>query len=74
MECTCEDIRRIVEEVMEEYVAQIVSLCSQSSRTKRKKSAYNIFMGECVKSKPSDVPIQERFKQCAAEYKAKKGG
>jgi len=70
MQCSCEEIRTIVREILEEYVSEIIAACSV--RTKRKPSAYNQFMGECVRSKPKDIPIQERFRQCAVEYKSRK--
>lgn len=39
-------------------------------RKKRKPSAYNIFMGSCVKGKSGR--IQDRFKSCAADWRSKK--
>ncbi|MEM2445744.1 MAG: hypothetical protein QW734_03715 [Candidatus Bathyarchaeia archaeon] len=40
------------------------------SKNKRKPSAYNLFMKDCIKQKSGT--IQERFKECAKEYKLKK--
>lgn len=42
----------------------------QLSRKKRPPTAYNIFMGECIKKKSG--AIQKRFKECAIEYKKEK--
>lgn len=41
-------------------------------RQKRAPSAYNIFIGSCMKAK-TGVAFPERMKSCAIEYKAKKG-
>ena len=40
---------------------------------KRAASAYNVFMSSCVKGKSSSLPITERFKLCAGEWKRQKG-
>lgn len=39
------------------------------THSKRAPSAYNLFIKECLKKKTG--PIQERFKECAKEYKKK---
>ena len=39
---------------------------------KRAPSAYNVFMGQCVKAKGNGRPVQERFSECVVEWKAKK--
>ena len=39
-------------------------------RKKRSPSAYNIFMGKCIKGKSG--AIQTRFRECALEYKKQK--
>ena len=58
--CSCEEIRKIVEE----EVARILTK-TPGVRKKRAPSAYNIFIGECMKQgKP--------MAQCAFEYKKKK--
>jgi len=47
---------------------------AQKQTKKRRKSEYNIFMGECMKTL-TDVPAPERMKQCAIRWKKlKKGG
>ncbi len=66
--CSCEEIRTI----LQEFLSEIAAVCQASGKNKRKPSAYNIFMGKCVKGKSKDIPIQERFRQCAAEYRAQK--
>lgn len=66
--CSCEEIQSILSDLLEE-----VKLLSQSStkvRTKRKPSAYNLFMQECLPKKTG--PQTEKFRQCAAEYKERK--
>ena len=45
---------------------------AREKRAKRAPSAYNIHMGQCVKSKTG--PIKDRFRSCAAEWKEKKNG
>jgi len=40
-------------------------------RAKRAPSAYNIFLGQCVKGKTGDIKV--RFKSCVEEWKKKKG-
>ena len=42
------------------------------SKTKRKPSTYNVFMGECVKARPKDQVVQNAFKACAAKYREEK--
>lgn len=66
--CSCEEIRAILEDFLTRLQA-ITEAKAKRTRTKRAPSAYNIFMGECVKELGSDVPIQERFKACAVKYK-----
>lgn len=39
-------------------------------KKKRKPNAYNLFMKECIKTKKGR--IQDRFKECAKEYKKSK--
>ena len=43
---------------------------SKDGRKGRKPSAYNIFIGECIKKKSG--PIPERMKSCSKEWKSKK--
>ncbi len=39
---------------------------------KRAPSAYNLFMGSCVKTKNKNDPITKRFTECALDYKKQK--
>lgn len=41
-------------------------------KNKRAPNAYNVFIGQCVRSKTG--PVTERFRACVAEWKTKKGG
>ena len=61
--CSCEDIRSIVRE-------EIATLPAGKVRGKRAPSAYNQFMGSCVRGKSG--AIQDRFRECALEWKAQK--
>lgn len=69
-ECSCEELSRKIEELTEE----IESLKSRGGggRAKRAPSAYNEFMGKCVKEKGKGGDHQGKFKDCAAEYRKKK--
>jgi len=60
--CSCEKVRQIVREVLAEMLAEM-----PRTRKKRAPSAYNLYMKECIPTKTG--PIQERFRQCAREYK-----
>jgi len=53
-----------------EVIANRCGLGKGRAKGKRAPSKYNIFMKDCLKSKTG--PIQQRFKECAAKYKAGK--
>lgn len=64
--CSCEDIRTMIkEEVKKLFDAEVIKL-KTTSRKKRAPSAYNIFIGKCMKEDSKTMKI------CAAEYKKKK--
>lgn len=42
---------------------------AKKTKQKRAPSPYNQYMSECVRSQPKDLPITERFKACALEWK-----
>ena len=66
--CTCEAIREIVkEEVKKLFDEEVIKLKTESTkRRKRAPSAYNKWIGTCMKKPGKDM------KQCAAEYKKQK--
>ena len=39
----------------------------------RAPSAYNLYMGACIKERPPGMPVPERMKSCAVEWKKRKG-
>ena len=49
---------------------QAIELCGSK---KRAASPYNLFVKECMKSRPKDKPVTEHMKVCAVEYRRKKG-
>ena len=65
MKCICKVIAQ------EGEIMELECECEGiATKKKRKPSKYNLFMKECIKRKTG--PIQERFIQCAAEYKQQK--
>jgi len=47
------------------------AICTKKrGKKKRAPSAYNIFMGTCVKEETG--PVTKRFKRCAGKYKVEK--
>lgn len=69
VECDCEDIRKIVKEIVNEiFNERLVKLTTEmKTRRKRAPSAYNIFIGTCMKQSG------ENMKTCSAKYKQQKG-
>ena len=68
--CSCEDVRKIVKEIVKEEFTKAVEELkatrpSGKQRVKRAPSKYNIFMGECVKEGGD-------FRSCAKDWKKKK--
>lgn len=68
--CSCESIKDIVREVVKEEVKKLfdeeVIKLKTTTKKKRAPSAYNIFIGKCMKEEGKTMKI------CAAEYKKKK--
>jgi len=66
--CSCEDIKGIVREIVKElFDEKLAKLTTQvKTRTKRAPSAYNIFIGKCMKGDGKTM------KQCAVDYKKQK--
>lgn len=66
--------------VVVEYLAENIATCAfqavpvgrKKSGIKRAPSAYNIFVGECLKRRPSGQPVTAAMKGCAIEWKRKK--
>ena len=62
------------------FITDTVTTCAfegvpvgrKKSGVKRAPSAYNIFVGECLKRRPSGQQVTEAMKGCAVEWKAKK--
>ena len=69
MECDCEDIRKIVKEIVTElFNERLVKLTTtMKQKKKRAPSQYNIFIGDCMKKQGKNM------KTCAAEYRVHKG-
>ena len=63
--CSCEELQAIVEETLNRIWSEHQSALPGKPRKKRAPSAYNIFIGSCMKKGNS-------MKGCAAEYKAQK--
>jgi len=66
--CSCEEVKKIVKEVIKEEFNKAVEdlkATRPGKRTKRAPSKYNIFMGECVKKGGNS-------KTCAVDWKKKK--
>lgn len=67
--CSCEDIKKIVKEIVKEEfdkaVEELKATRPSGRRVKRAPSKYNIFMGACVKEGGN-------FKTCAVKWKEKK--
>ena len=57
VQCSCDEIREMLAEIKALLVSEIGSI-----RRKRKPSAYNIFIGQCMKE-------GKNMKECALEYK-----
>lgn len=62
--CSCEDIKKIVKEIVTEVFQQ--RMAEVKTKKKRAPSKYNLFVGTCMKQ-PG-----ENMKTCAAKYKAQK--
>ena len=60
--CSCEELRERID-------ALEAKLAQTPVRGKRARSAYNIFIGRCVKQIEKEGPIQDRFRRCSARYK-----
>ena len=45
---------------------------AKGGRRKRKPSAYNIFMGECIRRRPKGESVREAMKRCAEEWRRKR--
>lgn len=43
-----------------------------TGRRKRAPSAYNRFMGDCIRGGSADVPVPQRMKACSVQWKEKK--
>ena len=66
--CSCEDVKKLVAELFEEKLEEIKTYTKETTIQKRKKrvpSAYNIFIGKCMKD-------NKTMKECASLYKKKK--
>jgi len=47
--------------------------CLERKGKARAKSAYQVFMGECIKGKAKDgAAVPQRMKECASEWKTEK--
>lgn len=66
-ECSCEEIRKIVKEIVNEVFQQ--RMAEIKTKKKRAPSKYNLFIKSCLKETETKGPIKERFKKCAALYK-----
>jgi len=68
---------RIVNEIATCPTGEILELCG-GKPGKRKAGPYSTFIGECMRSKPiKGKPFgaaAQYMKECAAEYRKKKGG
>ena len=63
----------LIEQRFEELKILLQSQPVKKEKRKRKLSAYNLFMKECLKKETGTYP--ERFAKCAAKYKKlKKNG
>jgi len=49
-----------------------LEVCGIQGSTKRKPSAYNLFMASCIKGRPKGTPVQEQMKSCAIQYRQRK--
>ena len=41
----------------------------KEKRTKRPPSAYNLFIGSCIKERPKDQPVPQAMKGCALRWR-----
>ena len=66
--CSCEDIKEIVKETVKELFEEKLADLKAHVKTRKKRapSAYNIFIGKCMKGNGKTM------KQCAVEYKKQK--
>lgn len=87
--CSLADFKRKVENapqmlVLKGYVSGWIDKClknnpdnkgvTKTQKGKRAPSAYNIFIGKCMKGCGNDTqPCAERMKSCAVEWKSQKG-
>ena len=62
----------LIDEKSEELKSLILN-SKTAVRKKRKPSAYNLFMKDCVKKETTGA-YPERFKKCAHKYKEAKSG
>ena len=62
--CSCEEVQRMIEEVGERIIATCQATGRTKAKTKRRPSAYNLFIKSCT------VGGKNSLKTCAAEYKA----
>ena len=65
---------RVTFEEFNSVVEELKTPCQIKAKVKRKPSAYNLFIGECIRSRPSGKPVSEAMKGCAMEWKSKKNG
>lgn len=66
---TEKDIREINKRLdrLEQLVEKTTKRAKE--RKKRKPSAYNLFIGDCVKEQPDDKPVKDRFSKCVVNWK-----
>lgn len=65
MNCSCEDIRLIIQQELMNVIGSLEG--KAAPRKKRKPSPYNLWIKECVPKKGGEIP--ERMRACALEYK-----
>lgn len=68
-ECSCDDIKKIVKEIVTELFNErlVKTVTEMKTKKKRAPSQYNIFIGNCMKQDGKNM------KTCAAEYRHQKG-
>jgi len=68
--CSCEDIKKIIKDVVkEEFNKAVTELkATRPGKKERKLSKWQIFLKECIPKK-QDLPFKERIKACSVEYK-----
>lgn len=68
--CSCEDVKKIINETFDAKVEQLKGTVAKKKRTLSK---WQLFLKECIPTK-QQLPFKDRIKACSVEWKKKKAG